>query len=142
VGGFAITLTCTRIRRQNLHFSCRRNLWRSLYVMDCFMAMSLGRPNAIDCEIASALCSTSAQQLDSATLPEGNSLFFTVNASKIVGEVLSRVYHKRKASRSIAYLLLLRFSEWMRTFLWIYIFESRHFRTRTRTLPSSGSMSI
>lgn len=78
------------------------------------MAMSLGRPNAIDCEIASALCSTSAQQLDSATLPEGNSLFFTVNASKIVGEVLSRVYHKRKASRSIAYLLLLRFSEWMR----------------------------
>jgi hypothetical protein len=78
------------------------------------MAMSLGRPNAINCEIASALCSTSAQPLDRATLPEGNSLFYTVNASKIVGEVLSRVYHKRKASRSIAYLLLLRFSEWMR----------------------------
>jgi hypothetical protein len=82
--------------------------------MDCFLATTLGRPNTIDFETASELCSTYTQDLNRATSPEANSLSFSVTASKIVGEILSRVYHKRKASRAIAYFLSLRFSEWMK----------------------------
>jgi hypothetical protein len=82
--------------------------------MDCFLATTLGRPNTIDFETASELCSTCSQDLNRAISPQANSLLFSITASKIVGEILSRVYHKRKASRAIAYLLSLRFSEWMK----------------------------
>lgn len=43
-----------------------------------------------------------------------SALFFSVKALKIVGEILSRIYYKQKASRSIAYHLSLRFNEWTR----------------------------
>ncbi|KAH6672312.1 fungal-specific transcription factor domain-containing protein [Halenospora varia] len=91
----------------------RRNLWQSLYIMDCFLAASLGRPNSISSISASDLCPFPPPSASSpgATVQE-NSLVFTVNASKIIGNILSRVYHKRKASRSIAYFLSLRLSEW------------------------------
>lgn len=81
--------------------------------MDCFLATSLGRPNHVSCETASELCSTPTQSSSWPMSSAGNDLFFAVNASKIVGKVLGRVYHKRKASRSIAYQLSLRFGEWL-----------------------------
>jgi len=95
-----------------LRYLSRRNLWQSLYVMDCFLATSLGRPNHVSCETASELCSTPSQSSSRSTSSAGNDLSFAVNASKIVGKILSRVYHKRKASRSIAYQLSLCFSDW------------------------------
>jgi hypothetical protein len=81
--------------------------------MDCFLATSLGRPNHISCEAASELCSTPSQSCSRPTFSAENDLFFAVNASKIVGKILSRVYHKGKASRTIAYQLSLRFREWL-----------------------------
>jgi hypothetical protein len=98
----------------DLHYLYRQNLWQSLYITDCFLASSLGRPNTITCETASELCSMSDQPFSKAMSQKDSSLFFSVNVSKIVGEILSRVYYKRKASRSIAHLLSLRFNEWMR----------------------------
>jgi hypothetical protein len=95
-----------------LRYLPRRNLWQSLYVMDCFLATSLGRPNHISCETASELCSTQSQSSSRPASSAGNDLSFAVNASKIVGKILSRVYDKRKASRSIAYQLSLCFSDW------------------------------
>ncbi|KAE9379652.1 hypothetical protein N431DRAFT_434576 [Stipitochalara longipes BDJ] len=91
----------------------RRNLWQSLYIMDCFLATSLGRPNHISCETASELCPTPSQSSSKPASSAGNDLSFAVNASKIVGKILSRVYDKRKASRFIAYQLSLRFSDWL-----------------------------
>lgn len=82
--------------------------------MDCFLATSLGRPNHISCETASELCSTPNQSSRRPPSSAGNDLVFAVNASKIVGKILSQVYHKRKASHSIAYQLSLRFGEWLR----------------------------
>lgn len=96
-----------------LPYLSRRNLWQSLYVIDCFLATSLGRPNHISCETASELCSTPSQSPSRPTSSARNDLFFAVSASKIVGQILSQVYHKRKASRSIAYQLSLRFSDWL-----------------------------
>lgn len=81
--------------------------------MDCFLATSLGRPNHISCETASELCTTPTQSSNRPASSAGNDLLFSVNASKIVGTILSRVYHKRKASRSIAYQISLRFSNWL-----------------------------
>ena len=81
--------------------------------MDCFLATSLGRPNHISCETASELCSTPSQSSSRPASSAGNDLSFAVNASKIVGKILSRVYDKRKVSRSIAYQISLRFSDWL-----------------------------
>jgi hypothetical protein len=82
-----------------------RKLWQSLYIMDCFLSASLGRPNAISSACVSELCPSNDQITD---------LLASVNASKITGEILGRVYHKRKALRSTAYALSLQFSEWMK----------------------------
>jgi len=80
--------------------------------MDCFLATSLGRPNHISCETASELCCTPSQSSGIASL-SGNDLFFAVSASKIVGRILSQVYHKKKVTSSIAYQLSLRFGDWL-----------------------------
>lgn len=91
--------------------SCK--LWQSLYIMDCFLSSSLGRPNAISCACVSELCPpTLTQQSDDNH--QLNNLLASVNASKITSEILSRVYQKRKAVRSISYALSLQFSEWMK----------------------------
>jgi len=81
--------------------------------MDCFLATSLGRPNHVSCETASELCPTPYQTSSRFISSARSDLCFAVNASKIVGEILSQVYHKRKASRSVAYQLSLRFSDWL-----------------------------
>jgi hypothetical protein len=90
-------------------------LWQSLYVMDCFLAASLGRPNSISCVSASDICPfpSTNRPIERASL-EYNELLYSVNSSKIIGDILSRVYHKRKASRSIAYVLSLQLSDWMK----------------------------
>jgi len=80
--------------------------------MDCFLATSLGRPSHVSCETASELCCTPSQSSVGLASAE-NDLFFAVSASKIVGKILSQVYHKRKASRSIAHQLSLRFNDWL-----------------------------
>lgn len=93
----------------------RRNLWQSLYVMDCFLSSSLGRPNAITSESMAELYPHTTQDIPSNNIDsDSTDLIATVKTSQIIGEILSRVYNKRKASRSVAYTLSLKFSEWMR----------------------------
>ncbi|KAL3418607.1 fungal specific transcription factor domain-containing protein [Phlyctema vagabunda] len=93
----------------------RRKLWRSLYVMDCFLSASLGRPNAINLsELPSPEddpCLMGGQK----SLPkEVNPFLAAFTASKITGEVLTRVYQKRKASRSVALEISMHFNDWMK----------------------------
>jgi hypothetical protein len=83
--------------------------------MDCFLASSLGRPNLISCASASDFCPFTPDSGSNGVIAlEGNELRFSVNASKIIGDILARVYHKRKASRSIAFALSLQFSNWIK----------------------------
>jgi hypothetical protein len=93
----------------------RQNLWQSLYVMDCFLASSLGRPNTISCASVSELVTpTAIHRSITSNPPEANGFLASVKASKLTGEVLNRIYHKRKASLSIASILSLRFNDWMK----------------------------
>ncbi|CZR68321.1 uncharacterized protein PAC_18220 [Phialocephala subalpina] len=97
----------------NLSYALGIHKEETLPIFDSLQqARSLGRPNHVSCETASELCSTPSQSSSRPTSSAGNDLSFAVNASKIVGKILSRVYYKRKASRSIAYQLSLCFSDW------------------------------
>ena len=76
--------------------------------MDSFLATSLGRPTSISYAPA-----VDHYASDEAAMTN-NELFFAVKASKITGDILSHVYHKRKVSRSIAYTLTLQLGAWMK----------------------------
>lgn len=82
--------------------------------MDCFLASSLGRPNLISCISASDLPFTPVGRANSTTCQDNNELLYSVHASKLIGDILGHVYHKRKASRSIAFTLSLQLSDWMK----------------------------
>ncbi|KIM99984.1 hypothetical protein OIDMADRAFT_70834, partial [Oidiodendron maius Zn] len=89
----------------------RRKLWQSLYIMDSFLATSLGRPSSINAISDSDLyASLSSSEIAS----DSNELLFSVKASKIASDILSRIYRNRKASRSIAYTLSLQLGDWMK----------------------------
>ena len=80
--------------------------------MDCFLSASLGRPNAISPACVTELCPKTSPESSS---EEGcNDLVATVNAAKLIGDILNRIYQERKASRSMAYALSFHFSAWMK----------------------------
>ncbi|CAG8976809.1 hypothetical protein HYALB_00012515 [Hymenoscyphus albidus] len=87
--------------------SVRRNLWRSLFILDRFLATSLGRPTAIresDC---------SGDTLETAeyhtSQPDANeeytnsaALKVSVRSCHVIGTVLEKVYSCRKVSTGLA----------------------------------------
>jgi hypothetical protein len=101
-------------KRRNELTLLSRKLWQSLYIMDCFLSSSLGRPNAISCACVSELCPPTSLTQPNDDNHQLNGLLASINVSKITGEILSRVYQKRKAVRSISYALSLQFSDWMK----------------------------
>ncbi|KUJ21163.1 uncharacterized protein LY89DRAFT_428223 [Mollisia scopiformis] len=94
--------------------STRRNLWRSLFVLDRFLAASLGRPTAI----RESDCSDDILQLgEKAPFPqapfptEANASFSSsgalglkasVSSCQMIGMILEKVYSKRKISTKLA----------------------------------------
>jgi hypothetical protein len=103
----------------------RRNLWRSLYIMDCFLSSSLGRPNSIStCAAAevSPLTPSSTKPSPSkhrssfsSSVDETVILNATFDASLISGQILHRFYTKRKASRQVALEIAQQFNDWKRS---------------------------
>jgi hypothetical protein len=94
--------------------SVRRNLWRSLFVLDRFLAASLGRPTSIresDCsgttlqigeqELLSEAGVPAAANIGHAR-PKTLGLEAAVRSCHVVGEILEKVYSKRKISTKIA----------------------------------------
>jgi Fungal specific transcription factor domain len=89
----------------------RRNLWRSVFVLDCFLAASMGRPTAISEDGCSGEALTAENTSSSST-----SSFFTaitspsstlgleasVRSCRVIGTILKRVYSKRKISTRLA----------------------------------------
>ncbi|KAM5364716.1 hypothetical protein ACJZ2D_011367 [Fusarium nematophilum] len=87
----------------------RRNVWRSLFVLDRFLATSLGRPLAIseqDCaegafSVPSRPSSASSSPSDPGSMDFGQ-LDAAVQACQVVGRILNDVYSKRSISTDAA----------------------------------------
>jgi Fungal specific transcription factor domain len=91
----------------------RRNLWRSVFVLDCFLAASMGRPTAIsedDCSEQTLkvntentpLSSTSPFPAESKSNHGGLGLEASIRSCHVIGTILKRVYSKRKISTKLA----------------------------------------
>jgi hypothetical protein len=90
----------------------RRNLWRSVFVLDSFLAASMGRPASIsedDCSVQTvntvdkSLSSTSSSfstPVMSQSSTQG--LEASVRSCRVIGTILRRVYSKRRISTNLA----------------------------------------
>lgn len=78
----------------------RRNVWRSLFIADCFLSFGLGRPLAISEE--DTLSGTLQQHQDPSTLVDDYSqlnaygLEANVRSCIAIGTILRKVYSQRK----------------------------------------------
>ena len=83
----------------------RQNLWRSLFVLDRFLAASLGRPTAISEEDCSG-DSLEAPHVDDGLPHEpsinAKSLDAAVRSCQSIGHVLKKIYSVRKVSTNLA----------------------------------------
>jgi hypothetical protein len=89
----------------------RRNLWRSLFVLDRFLALSLGRPCAIsedDCNGDTLKPSNNGiSHVDYHSQPSFEQtavygLDAAVRSCQVIGTILQRVYQQRKISTKLA----------------------------------------
>ena len=92
----------------------RRNLWRSLFVLDRFLAASLGRPTAIsedDC-CAGSLSAPEKPISAEASIASGG-LDAAVRSCQVIGQILRKVYAKRRASTRLASEIAENSKKWM-----------------------------
>lgn len=94
--------------------SVRRNLWRTLFVLDRFLSTSLGRPTAIresDCSGTTLLTGEKAPFPQapfptaanaSFTSPNAVGLEASVRSCHVIGVILEKVYSQRKISTKLA----------------------------------------
>jgi len=97
----------------------RCNVWRSLFVLDRFLAASLGRPTAIP-EIS---CSEVALQPPSEPGPDAHlvkdykahsqGLDATVQSCRVIGIILRKIYATRKVSVKVAQDIIRQCTEWL-----------------------------
>ena len=90
--------------------SVRRKLWRSLFVMDRFLASCLGRPTAIresDCS-SGTFTTLETEKLDeffpviNEEMASSLGLDASVRSCHVIGVVLEKVYSQRKVSTKLA----------------------------------------
>lgn len=121
----------------------RRNVWRSLFVLDRFLAMLLGRPVAISedgCSEDSLESPTKLlgpKRMRRGQNTPGTGLDATARASKIVGEVLKKVYSKDKITTAAAQELLDDCTRWFDD-LHPALHSSRLFNRDISTAPGQG----
>ena len=98
--------------------SSRRKLWRSLFVLDRFLAVSLGRPVAIAEEESSGeILQPPDHASGNGTEPDGfdicaAGLAASVRSCHLMGTILRRVYHRRKISVKQAQILADEYKKW------------------------------
>ncbi|KAL1954325.1 hypothetical protein VTO42DRAFT_1399 [Malbranchea cinnamomea] len=91
----------------------RRNIWRSMYILDCFLSASLGRPTGI--HNRDAADSFDGDREDTPLTEEDielSSLLAAVRAARLTGDILSSVYTDRKISIKLAQRLSSQFQVW------------------------------
>ena len=91
--------------------AARRNLWRSLFVMDRFLALSLGRPPAIsedDCGgnalklTTNGLCNGQYPTPPTFEQTALHGLDAVTRSCSVIGTILRRVYQQRKINTKLA----------------------------------------
>ena len=97
--------------------SARRNLWRSLFVLDRFLSASLGRPMAIADEECSEEALNPSSSLYSAAKLDAHQyctagLEAVVRSCHVVGIILKKVYLQRKISTRLAQELADQCKSW------------------------------
>ncbi|KAF8863741.1 hypothetical protein BDZ45DRAFT_583241 [Acephala macrosclerotiorum] len=125
--------------------SVRRNLWRSLFVLDRFLATCLGRPTAIresDCS------GTTLQTGEKAPFPQAPfptaananymspsalGLEASVRSCHMIGVILEKVYSKRKISTKIAQEIADHCKGWPKA-----LDSSLHYRQANAADPAQG----
>ena len=83
----------------------RRNLWRTLYVLDRFLSVSLGRPVAISDDECTGPALTPIDNLSSSSKfsdTHSRALEAAVRSCRSIGTILKEVYQKRKISTELA----------------------------------------
>ncbi|KAK0381486.1 fungal specific transcription factor domain-containing protein [Colletotrichum limetticola] len=120
--GFALGLH--RVHENHFIFNgeeirLRRNLWRSLFVLDRFLAASLGRPVAIDeeeCSVDALLVfeKNSQGELIRVTDPD-DGLDAAVRSCRIVGQILKKIYARRRISVRLAQEIWEQCNTWYTT---------------------------
>ena len=90
----------------------RRNLWRSLFVLDRFLSASLGRPTSIRESDCSGDTLTAGEEVPhfEALLPTAadagltytRGLEASVRSCHVIGDILEKVYSRRKISTKLA----------------------------------------
>lgn len=99
----------------------RRNIWRSLFVLDQFLAASLGRPPAIsEDDIPDDSLRPHATQTgpDEFTTRENcaiqHGIDAAVRASQIIGMILKKIYSRQKVSSAVALTLSDECKDWIK----------------------------
>lgn len=100
--------------------SVRRNLWRTLFVLDRFLSACLGRPTAIseeDCSDSTFETSRTATGSPVSMRTKAThlaALEAAVRTCQIIGMTLKRVYSKRKISTAVGQELATHLGAWNR----------------------------
>jgi len=125
--------------------SIRRNLWRTLFVLDRFLAASLGRPTAIresDCSGTTLSAGEGAPFLQAPfqaaananfTGPNALGLEAAVRSCHVIGVILEKVYSKRKISTKIAQEIADHCKGWPKA-----LDPSLHHRQANSAYPAQG----
>ncbi len=123
--------------------STRRNLWRTLFVLDRFLAASLGRPTAIRESDCSGATLTTGEKPDtqSAFSSSGSSYVNTsalgleasVRSCHVIGVILEKVYSQRKISTRLAQDIADHCKGWPKA-----LDPSLHHRQATSASPPQG----
>ncbi|KAK2064494.1 fungal-specific transcription factor domain-containing protein [Colletotrichum caudatum] len=120
--GFALGLH--RVQENHFIFKSheirlRRNLWRSLFVLDRFLAASLGRPVAIDeeeCSTEALLVFEKNAQGELVRVTDPNDgLDAAVRSCRIIGQILKKIYARRRISVRLAQEIWERCNSWYST---------------------------
>ncbi len=121
----------------------RRNLWRSLYVLDRFLSASLGRPTSIresDCS-GNTLTTGEKPPFPQAPFPTPANAGFTgtlgleasVRSCHVIGVILEKVYSQRKISTKLAQEIADHCKGWPKA-----LDPSLHWRQANSANPTQG----
>ncbi|KAI8671524.1 hypothetical protein NCS57_00627900 [Fusarium keratoplasticum] len=91
----------------------RRNIWRSLFILDRFLAASLGRPLAM----SEQDCSHNSLQVPAASSNHGRSrsvLDASVEVSDIISQVLNKIYSSSRICSEAAHGMMKDLEAWSR----------------------------
>src|SRR6266699_862778 len=110
----------TMVMFRDSKLALRCNLWRSLFVLDRFLAASLGRPTAIsedDCseDALKAPVAPGIEFVDASTnLAHTQGVDAAVRGCRVVGVILKKVYAQRRVLTKIAQDIVKQCTAWHR----------------------------